>query len=79
VDATVELRLPPWIRPKHTFRVRHDGVHGLAPERAADRLVFRFERLEVSEAVVVTERDGLMESMAATVRKLRARLARASE
>jgi len=73
VDATVELRLPPWLEPKHTFRVRHDGVRKLAPERAGDRLVFRFQRLEVSEAVVVTERDGLMEAMAATVRELRAR------
>ena len=75
VDATVELRLPPWLEPKHTFRVRHDGVHKLTPEREAGRLTFRFERLEVSEAVVITERDGLMESMADRVAELRSRFA----
>ena len=78
VDATVELTLPPWLAPKHTFRVGHDGVRRLVPKRVTDRLVFRFEQLDVSEVVVITERDGLMESTAATVAKLRARLTETS-
>jgi len=77
IDATVELRLPPWLEPKHTFRVRHTGVHALAPKRAAGRLVFRFDELHVSEIVVVTEREGLIDSMAATVKELRERLMQA--
>ena len=70
VDTSVELRVPAWLDPKHVFRVRHDRVEAISPRREAGRLFFRFERLEVSDVVVVTERDGLMESMAATVKEL---------
>ena len=74
VDVDVELRVPPWLEPKHTFRVRYSGVQGLSPKRQADRLLFRFPKLEVSEVVVVTMRDDLMALMDQTVRTLRARL-----
>jgi len=75
VDATVELRLPAWLEPKHIFRVGHDGVREVEPKRDGNSLIFRFRKLDVSEIVVITERDGLMESMATTVSELSARLA----
>jgi len=71
VDTTVELRIPPWLQPKHTFSVRHTGVDSVQPEREAGRLVFRFEKLEVSKLVVITEHDGLMGSMRDTAERLR--------
>jgi len=74
IDATVELQLPSWLEPDHVFRVRCDGVQKLTPTRTTDCLTFRFPELEVSEIVVITEREGLMESMAATVKELQARL-----
>ena len=75
VDTTVELRLPAWLDPKHIFRVGHDGVREVEPKRDGNSLIFRFRKLDVSEIVVITERAGLMESMATTVSELSARLA----
>lgn len=75
VDATVELRLPAWLEGKHAFSVRHTGVATLSPRREDRRLTFQFPKLEVAEVVVVTDSDGLMESMRDSVSKLTERLA----
>jgi hypothetical protein len=73
VDATVELRLPSWLKGLHTFRVRHTGVEPVSPAREDGRLMFRFDTLEVAELVVVTDRTGLRESVQQTVAELNAR------
>ena len=74
VRATVELRVPAWMAGRHVFRVRHTGVAQVPHKDLDGRMEFQFDALEVSEVVVVTDRAGLMESMARTVDRLRARL-----
>jgi len=74
VDATVGLRLPPWLEPKCMFRVRYNRVERLTPTRKADRLTFRFPNLDVSEIVVVTSCDDLFRATAHMVTTLRSRL-----
>ena len=61
VDATVELTLPPWFSPEHTFRVRHDGTQKLTPQRRPGRLVFHFGKLEVSSSQHAAETHSLLE------------------
>ena len=70
VDATVSVRLPKWLKPKHVFRVRHNGVAEVTREIKGGDMVLRFPRLDVSELVVITERDGLMQSTARIINRL---------
>ncbi|MBN1670521.1 MAG: hypothetical protein JXR37_05790 [Kiritimatiellae bacterium] len=67
VDVTVQLRIPPWLKPQDCFSVNFQRI---APVRAVpvqDGLEFRFPRLAVSEAVVLTADRALRGRMAGTL------------
>ena len=59
VDVTVELRVPPWLTPRYVRRVRWDGVTTAAARREGDRMLFRIERLDVSDLIVITQDAGV--------------------
>ena len=52
-EVTVDVRVPPWLDPVDTFRVSHEGLTDLAPERLSKQ-VLRFRgTLKVNDLIVI--------------------------
>jgi len=74
VDATVNVRIPPWLKPRDTFAVHYTGLRRMRGRPGRDGMLFRFPRLASSAVLVVTADPALYTKMGATLQGMQRRL-----
>jgi hypothetical protein len=75
VDATVELRMPEWLDPRHVFSVDYDRIADVAPQRDGDKLRFVLPGLQVSKVFVITSSKDVKDACLARHAEMQKRLA----
>ena len=76
VAATVEVRVPAWLKPKYIFSVSHEEIASVSPQRTGDRLRFAIPKLEVSKLYVITSSDNVKRECLARHSEMKKRLAK---
>jgi len=63
VDVRVELTVPPWLRGrvKHVFRIDYQTIEPLQPQQIGNQMVFEHSQLAVSDLIVVTASDEVLQ------------------
>lgn len=63
VDVRVELTVPPWLcgRIKHVFRIDYQTIEPLQPQQIGNQMVFEHSQLAVSDLIVVTASDKVLQ------------------
>ena len=77
VDVTTEITIPAWLRPVDVFRVAHDGLTDIDPERLTDGTLQIRNTVSVNDLIVITGREGMKAEIAAKLAKMQEKLQRA--
>ena len=75
--ATVDVKLPPWLKPVDIFRLKHDGMTDLKPEKLTQNTLQFTSVIDVNDLIVITGKRGMKQQIETTLNQMQRRLEKA--
>ena len=74
VDVTVEVKVPPWLKPEDIFSVDYRKLKRIEVKKRNNNIELHFPKLAVSQIVVITQDKTLYLKMEKTLKEMQQRL-----
>jgi hypothetical protein len=75
-QATIDVSLPPWLKPVDVFRVSYKGLTGLKPKMLPGRIMRFDETIKVNDLIVITSKPGMKKWVANKLGQMHRKLKR---